>query len=325
MVYHCGMPQNHDQIRTDIANYLAQPVHHWFDTAKILMRVEQTGYWSSNASSFSAWLSLFAAQIKLGETSLWRYKTAYEILITTHEKLLKHGHINLPSVESHAKTSNPENLEIYDRLSRVIPTFEALDLGWRVLSGLTSRDELRTLWKIYRPLLGGKTSRGLGVEPPRIEDHTKLIASQIQADVLNAIKVEPDWIAPKGSLVKTFVNVDVPAAKTGSKPVNLDAVVVVQRCDAAEPDIHVIKVVDTNEDAKKLEKVVRTQTQYGHFFWLAVNSQTASSTHSASLPLEHGEIWCLDRTVKVVLNASRTNHKHVGSTALALLKATLHR
>jgi hypothetical protein len=321
-MYDEAMSTKFDQCQLALNAYLANPARRWFETAELLLLVEQTDFWSVQASSFSQWLTQFSARIHLSVTSLWRFKSAYETLLKTREKLENAGY-KCRSLATMGRFANPENLEIFERLTRVLSPADALSLGSRVVMGQVSRSELREQWKIYRPALEGKTARGHGVIAPVIDDKSKLSVHKLKAQVLTSITSKPHWLESSDTVAKVFSNVRIPGSHRTARDLALDLVVVVKNHISTSLDIHIIETFDTKPDIDQLRALFDQKSNYGHYFWFATDLATGLHVIAASLPEHSGLLLSSTDHVAVGRQANPTSGHDIEKTAMELLKETL--
>ena len=151
-----------------ITNNLHQStVNTWVNVAEFLLSNEEGGEWSATHKSFTDWLLDASKKMSLSESSLWRYYRAAKYYINLRKEL-QAGKISAPEFTDLPAKVSPENLEILEKIERVAQKSIFLDLAERVIHSNIKRDELRLTWIAYRKGLDGKTSRGMGVDRPKI-------------------------------------------------------------------------------------------------------------------------------------------------------------
>jgi hypothetical protein len=176
------------KLEKEVAALIQRPTSSWAVIGLILDRVEREKYWARDARSFSEWLRSFAPKIGMKETSLWRYLGATRY----YRKLRKDGS---PSLARIPKDVSAENLELLEKLERVVPEDEFEAMAKRVLAGEVERNELRELWRTYRPILRGRTARGKGVIVPRIDpkDREQLMDQKEAWALTTLMAAGPEW------------------------------------------------------------------------------------------------------------------------------------
>ena len=167
--------QNSRALGNEIAALVRRQRRSWAQVSWLLDQVERTEYWRGHAQSFSEWLGSTAPKIGVKESSLWRYLSTGRY----YQKLRKALQArNLPSLplEQLPDTISAEHLEILAKIERVVPKKLFKELAGRMLTESVTRNELRMIWRTYRPILAGRTARGRGVTTPRVDpaDRTQL-------------------------------------------------------------------------------------------------------------------------------------------------------
>ena len=153
----------------------------WVRVAKIIMEVEKSGHWQSTYSSFTEWMKHLAEQMGLGESNLWRYKKAADFYKSLRSQLRKAG-IHAPALDRLPRNVRAENLELLDKLGRVISSEELIALAKDVLmetppgkKPAITREQLRTKWKAARRVLVGKTARGMKGSAPTVDPEDEML------------------------------------------------------------------------------------------------------------------------------------------------------
>jgi hypothetical protein len=175
------------KLQKDIAALGQRRTSSWALIGTILDQVDHEKDWAYDARSFSEWMKSFALSIGMNESSLWRYLSA----IRYYQKLRKDLNLRKELPDS----VSAEGLELLEKLERVVPKKEFDEVAGRVLGGDVKRNELRELWKTYRPILTGRTARGKNVIAPRVDpmDREQRIL-QTEARVLTTLMwAGPEW------------------------------------------------------------------------------------------------------------------------------------
>lgn len=180
------------KLEKNVAALVQRPTSSWALIGMILDQVDREKYWARDARSFSEWMKSFAPKIGMNESSLWRYLSASRY----YQKLRKDLNLGKDrSLARLAESVSAENLELLEKLERVVPKKEFQEVTGRVLGGDLKRNELRELWKTYRPILAGRTARGKNVEAPRVDlmDREQRIF-QTKARMLTTLMAAgPEW------------------------------------------------------------------------------------------------------------------------------------
>jgi hypothetical protein len=182
------------KLEKDVAALVQRRTSSWALIGMILDQVDREKYWARDAQSFSEWLKSYAPRIGMKESSLWRYLSASRY----YQKLRKD--LNVRKVRSKSLAMLPdgisaENLELLEKLERVVPKKEFEEVAGRVLAGDVKRNELRELWKTYRPVLSGRTARGRGMTAPRIDpmDRGQLMFQREARALTTLMAAGPEW------------------------------------------------------------------------------------------------------------------------------------
>ena len=232
------MPFPNKKLQKEIEKVVQRRTSSWTLIGRILDQVDHEKDWAYNARSFSEWMKSFALSIGMNESSLWRYLSA----IRYYDKL--RNDLNL---RKELPDCSAESLELLEKIERVVPKKEFEEVAGRVLGGGVKRNELRELWKTYRPILTGRTARGKNVIAPRVDpmDREQRIL-QTEARVLTTLMAAgPEWtglhdpqfyhpmrevVLPRGTGLQTprFDMLAI-ARKTVESPVMLIAVEICSR------------------------------------------------------------------------------------------------
>jgi hypothetical protein len=181
------------KLEKEVAALAQRRTRSWALIGMTLDRVDRQKYWVRDARSFSEWLKSFALRIGMNESSLWRYLSASRYYQKLRKNLNLKGHS--PSLVMLSEIVSAENLELLEKLERVVPKKEFEEVARRVLGGNVKRSELRRLWKTYRPVLTGRTARGKGVAAPRVDpkDREQLILQTAARGLTTLMSAGPEW------------------------------------------------------------------------------------------------------------------------------------
>lgn len=144
--------QNLQNLETQLQELLERDKRNWTKTAQLLIEIERRELFFKRAKSFSQYIRQLAEQFKIHESNFWRVKKAGEYYLKLNDTT------NI-EVISDAKTT-PEQVEILTKISTVAPPEVVKALEEKMINGETTRQELRDVWKAYRPAKEGKTERG---------------------------------------------------------------------------------------------------------------------------------------------------------------------
>jgi hypothetical protein len=298
----------------------------WHETAELMDEVERSAHWQLDTPSFSKWVGKFAKELKLSEASLWRFRTGYKVLQELRNEVLDKG-TKCPEISVLAQRCNPQNLELFDKLKRVLTGSEIESLQLRVLNGSVSRDELRHLWQIYRPALDGKTARGHGTEVPVVDNYRLLAQLHLEAAVLSSVASTAAWLGEKTVHCKSFSKVPLLLNGVSNLPdAHLDVAVLTRNLENdGNLTIHGLEIFEQMLTPDALHERFQKKSEYCDYFWFAGDSRAITYGHEAAIPPGAGLLWCQGADIKVIRNAERTTASKIGVTAMALLKMTVKR
>lgn len=132
----------------------------WPAYALLMLSVEYQRYWELDNKSFSGWLKYFSKISGKSISSCWRFMSSAKFYDELSRNLTIDGK-QCPRIGVLNESVSPENLEILSKLEAVLPKSDFVKLAWRVIENDVTRKEVREIWKTFRPMLEGKTKRGL--------------------------------------------------------------------------------------------------------------------------------------------------------------------
>ena len=169
----------------------------WARMGRLLLDIEQTGYWEEQgSSSFGEYVALLAERLNVDPSVLWRNRKAVEFYETELRELIQSSEGTLPALNEKPPKIGPEGLSLLERIGRVAPKEVYLDLAMQSIFGNLSRNKLRDAWYALSPVLKGKTARGRGTTTPRIDPNDTRAAGQLDESlILKAFATEgAEWI-----------------------------------------------------------------------------------------------------------------------------------
>ena len=230
-------PDNDHQLIANELTAMAAGKHRsWGQLAGLVDRVERSGYWQGKGASFTDWLEGLSSTLGLRPATLWRFLSAGRFYASLRHELLEGG-ISAPPLEELPNTVSPENLELLLKLRRVAPREVSEPIAARVLSGTITRADLRSTWQAYRPALGGRTARGRGVKPPKVDmKDVRHFNSMVEAEVFTGLKYgSKTWTGTANPhTFQIYMNVKPEFGPYDKFRFQFDAVVAV-RCSAEDP------------------------------------------------------------------------------------------
>lgn len=136
----------------------------------------------------------------------------------------------------------------------------------KVFSGDVKRSELRGAWETYRPVLMGKTARGRGVVPPKLNIRdAEQFRSLLEADTLSAFQAAgPGWMGIASPLIyRVFVHVD-PEGYRRSPVTNLFPAVVVVKPPHGPIEYHGIRFASFSRSPDSFKGILA----YCDYLWI---------------------------------------------------------
>lgn len=301
----------------------------WSQIGDLLDQVDTIGFWQGNASSFSEWLRSFAQRLGLKEASLWRYLASARYYKNLANALNKKG-IECPQLVDLPGAVSPENLELLAKLERVLPDDVYKETVIRVLNGSITRAELRKIWGAYKPVLGGRTARGIGVEAPRANPaDPRQHASLTEGRIFNALMASgPAWLGIKNPYLFEILHHVSPEFSDSKMRCWLDAVVITSQARRAVTDYHGIEIrpdltrcnVSNSQFYARLER----QRPYCHYVWVALE-EFILDLASFELPQYVGVLIVSGSQVQVLRPAERGEGELTGDLAKGLLVRAMGR
>jgi hypothetical protein len=309
--------QKSDALTHELAALSRGEVSSWSQIGNILIEVDQSGYWRNEATSFTDWLKHRADKFKLHESTLWRYLTAGRYYIQLR-KTLTERNVLCPPLESLSGDVSPENLELLSKITRVAPDDALQRLTERVIGASITRAELRATWQAYRPVLGGRTARG--VSPPHINlaDRDQ-VDSLLQATVLTALSAGGSaWTGiEKLEICRLFTNVRPEYA--GPLPsCEIDVVAMVREHEKSPLKIHGIEIIGSFNRQEKSKFVA--MAPFCDLLWVATPDY-ADCMCKADVPDFVGIIRATESALRVERPARAS--KFLGTELLPMTKGLL--
>jgi hypothetical protein len=277
----------------------------WGLDASELLKVEDSGEWSKQCASFSLYVTRAAQKKKKTKSSLWRLRSAGRYYNELRKKFDPTGKY-LPRLEDPLVQASPESLEIVGKISRVAPSEFVEELQRRTMEGEISRRELRDIWETYRPVLGGKTARGRGIEAPRYDKRNGAMRRALaEANSLAPIVQRgPAWLGVLGSAyVYRVVHISGNDALKHLYPSTPDVVVLLAEKEHSPLVLHGVEAGFTVEGNKLLESFDRYSTNVD-YLWFAT-SKRLYPQEIAKIPEEIGVLFTGQESIEVIRHASR--------------------
>ncbi|RMH12863.1 MAG: hypothetical protein D6698_14690 [Gammaproteobacteria bacterium] len=269
------------EIQRELRAIEAGEARSWPQISALLNSVQTTKYWQGESESFSKWIEDFGKKIGLGRATLWRYLSAgrkYKNLKAAAEKM--EPSLHYPQLQELQDYVSPENLELLEKLNRVMEPDDAYVLMDKVIRGEVRRQALREKWQAFRPALAGQTARGKHYSSVKVDRSNEFQAAKVrEGEIYTAIKESaPMWLdCMQPYFIKVLSNVrpDVVddacigyKSETLARPI-FDAVVAIKRSVRDPLCLHGIEIIGRFH-GKALSKLVK-MAPYCDFFWIATH------------------------------------------------------
>ena len=299
-------------------------VRPWNRLGLLLIQVEETGYWQGTAESFSEWLRRFSARLELSEASLWRYLVSSRYYESLCKKLATSG-IDCLNLWDLSSSVSAENLEILGKLERVTPDDEFISIATNVINAEITRAEMRRRWESYRPALAGRTARGTGVEPPKVNLFDPVqFDSFLEAQVVTTLRsAGPSWTGvSKPSSFHIVHRVRPVFDDTEETHFEFDAVALLRSSMSENYEYHGIEIGGLHWMNSNMGNILRTQMRYCNFLWFVLDHHSEGKG-DYQVPDGVGLVVTNKNSVKVIKRAEPLPGIKTGDLAKGLLQAAL--
>ena len=282
-------------------------VHAWTKVALIVLQVEENSFWETSHRSFTEWLVAFGESIGLKEGSLWRYYRAakyYQEL----QPLLRKNRIPNPALSDLPAKVSPENIEILGKLERVMPSDVFVKFADQVISAVITRESLREAWLNYRPILDGRTARGMGVPIPRVDLKDKVQQNQLlEAHVFTALsQTSGSWLGSQKPFMFEMLRGEITRfIIAGAKSLSIDAMAIVQMQANGPIELHGIEIKSSNAPEFKYDSIKKIAPNFD-FIWIAFHDYDPKRG-VRSIPNEFGLLELKLEKIELIKMASRIN------------------
>lgn len=129
----------------------------WGALALVLLEVERTESWREKYASFTAYIRAAAKNLGIQESVLWRTVSAGRFYLILGKN---YDGVPLPPIVEAASVTGTERLELIEKIARFAPRSVVAELLSNALTGNLSREHVRDVWRVYRPVAAGATARG---------------------------------------------------------------------------------------------------------------------------------------------------------------------
>lgn len=312
-----------NDISAEVAEISSGGIVSWSRVGALLDRVDQEGYWRNESSSFTEWVKLFSSKLGLKEGSIWRMLTSSRFYVELQKDLTSRG-IYAPPLDQLSNSVSPEKLELLDKVRRVARQDITDSIASRVIDDSITRNELRSTWETYRPVLDGRTARGRGVEAPRFDQtDPNQNFNYHEAAVMAALQAAgPNWTGvPHPATYRIFTHVR-PRQRDGEQlAYEFDAVVVVRAKPTSPIVFHGIEIRSNHLlELPRFDECRRLAEPFCDYFWIAFCSRNFADLDSGI-----GILTAFDSTVEVVRPPTRNANSatRTGDLAKELLQRLL--
>jgi len=295
----------------------------WISISQYILEVDQKRSWSHTHRTFTDWLIALSSKLSLAESSLWRYYQAGKYYQTLRQSLIEKD-VDTPPFELLGKKVSSENLEILEKIERVVPEKVFMDLAVRVIKCAIKRNELRGAWAAYRDVLGGKTARGVGVNPPRVDLTDRLQALKVNfAQVLTTLNsASKNWTAfSEPQIFKILPEIRIKTDGAIGGGFVMDVVILFQGDSRSEIELFGVDIKSNNGLNTKYDSLVK-QGPYFDRVWVAFY-QFNEDLGIRNIP-EHIGVLALDdggfRLVRSAQHSPLMGKKSIGVAKILLGK-----
>lgn len=294
-----GMQLNIEEMLTSVEMGVK---HSWATIASLLLQAEQSGFWQQDFSSFAAWLSNTAKRLGLKNSMLWRYRRAalfYNQFY--HEHIIPKG-INIPDLE-HLQDVSPDNLDLVEKISRVLPEDELVLLTKKVVTKEVGRRELLEKWQTLRVALEGRTARGKGVITPKLGS-----ADFEKADIY----IEDKVLTVLQNFGSKCLELEEPCSYSVMRSVSfkklkqlkVNALIVVRKFYSSDVELHGLSIV-TSLISNNLKPKQLPNEEFFDYTWLAF-IESPPKEIIENLPENLGIIYIGERGYSLIRKATKS-------------------
>lgn len=247
----------------------------------MLLSAEHNQLWQADCNSFTAWVRIFSKEINKQESSCWRYLAATKYYLKL-KKILNSNGIECPVITAFPESVSSENIELLEKLHRAMPEDQFLNYAQKTIENKIKRKELREAWSIYRPVLQGKTARGIK-EAPSVSFKDKLqFDSQAEAIALSSlINGDGSWVKKEASdFYKTYRGVELTFSIPGKNYIYMpDLLILTGSKKSKELLVHAVEYTSLINPQQLIEKLASASQQV-NFVWLMFNIKMIESTNA---------------------------------------------
>ena len=243
----------------------------WAEVGELIDLVDEAKAWRDASGSFTEWLEGLGSKLNVKTGTLWRCVRAYRFFEGSLSVVLRNQGLAFPTAADFAARVSAENLELLEKLSRVLDAQKFEDLVRRLLDGSLGRAELRKLWGGYRGALEGRSARGRGSPTPKVnlaDSNQRLLV--LTGDVAACLVKQPSVLAcpEEPRAVRVLQSMAIPDGGAVGGTVEFDLLALTHSEARGRMELHGIEV-KLQPDGKAAEQLVRLHP-YCDFLWLAL-------------------------------------------------------
>lgn len=257
---------NSEEIEIELSALKRGESRTWWKMAVLFNEIATSSYWRRDSRSLTEWINRHAHDYNLSTAMVWRHLTSGRYMRQLMERQFP-WHEYVSTLDTLPNNFSAEGVELLAKLERVISK-EAFDkLLKRTMEKDLRRPELRNLWKTFRPVLEGKTSRGQSVGVPRVNhEDPKQQQALIDANILNVLRTaKSGWTGVSNPVEYLFYLNVIPDGLSGDEnSCKFSAVVIVKPKDGTV-QYHAVLLAPTQES---LRRMVESQRIYPDYLWV---------------------------------------------------------
>lgn len=274
----------------------------WAKLGLLILSVDIQRYWEVNHSSFTSWIEEFAALIKKKESSCWRFMASARFYINLRKRYNSDGN-SYPKLQDLSEKVSPENLELLAKLEPVLPNDYFIKLAVRVIESDVKRNEIREIWSTFRPMLDGKTKRGL----KKISNISVDIKRQKEFiheldTIQNLLLKRGSWLnLPDGHVCKHFKDFIMKGSIRGHEHTfGVEVLIMEASVRENKVNFHLVDYLVMVSDGV-IEKV-KTLSNKANFYWIIGNKESLLNKID-QLPADVGIIFDVNGEIEVYKTA----------------------
>lgn len=304
---------NPQSIADKLASFSSASGPSWVTVALLLLQFEESGHLKSENRSLNAFVGDVAIKLNKEKSMLWRYRRA----LLFHRQLNPDVNVNSlqPEELKQLEGISPNNLDLLEKISRVLPDRDFKNLAKRVYSKQIIRKELQEKWRALKGTLEGKTARGKGVKAPKAPPKKMKSSRFYHVDQIFTWlqEIRPSWL---GITAEDRYLILRASDYHFLDKYRVDAMVVVIKANTDYMEFHAIeiKIMGLSGILKNYPDI-----ELFDYFWLVIKGGLAAKKRSIREVPAHIGIVIIDDGMNV--NVDRYAMKTQGSASKKLVIA----